>query len=106
MPSLAAELAFSLVTYAFSLSNLARAIVVSLRSYETEPAISEQERKDKDERLGHAVAHLRTAAGIYEYVAKGILAKWDLARENAIASGMQCPHPPELSKEILIGLSK
>lgn len=80
--------------------------MISLRTYETERAISDIERQAKDERLGHAVAHLRTSAGIYEYVAKEVIVKWDLAREAAISLGMQCPQPPDLSKEVLIGLSK
>ncbi|GJE92669.1 BRO1 domain-containing protein [Phanerochaete sordida] len=106
VPSLAAELAFTLLTYAFALSNMARAVVASLGAYEFERGISDAERKVKDERLGFAVTLLCKAAGIFEYIAKEVIADWDAAREKAVAAGMQCPNPPDLSREVLIGLSK
>lgn len=106
MPSLAAELAFTLLTYAFALSNMARAVVLSLGTYETERGISDADRKAKDERLGFAVTLLCKAAGIFEHIAKEVMGDWDAARESAIAAGIPCPHPPDLSREVLIGLSK
>ncbi|KAI0075765.1 hypothetical protein K474DRAFT_1663868 [Panus rudis PR-1116 ss-1] len=106
LPSLPTEAAFTLLTYGFALSNLARAVVVSLGSYEYERAISDAERKAKDERLGFAVTLLCKAAGVYEFIAKEVMSQWDAARERALASGMSCPRPPDLSREVLIGLSK
>lgn len=106
LPSLAAELAFTLLTYAFALSNLARAVVTSLGQYETERGISEAERKAKDERLGFAITLLCKAAGLFEHIAKEVMADWDAARDRALAAGIPCPHPPDLSREVLIGLNK
>jgi hypothetical protein len=74
--------------------------------YETERGISDTERKTKDERLGFAVTLLCKVAGVYEYIAKNVVADWEAAREKAIAAGMSCPYPPDLSREVLIGLSK
>ncbi|TCD68285.1 hypothetical protein EIP91_011251 [Steccherinum ochraceum] len=100
------ELAFTLLTYGIALSNLARAAVVSLRSYEFEHAISDADRKAKDERIGFAVTLLCKASGIYEHIAKEVIPAWDDARQRAAASGTPCPNPPEFSREVLIGLSK
>ncbi|THH28751.1 hypothetical protein EUX98_g5447 [Antrodiella citrinella] len=105
-PSLAAELAFTLLTYAFALSNLARAVVESLGSYEYERAISDAERKAKDERLAFAVALLCKSAGIFEHIAKEVMPAWDEARRRVALGGISCPNPPDLSREVLIGLSK
>jgi len=80
--------------------------VVSLGTYETERAITDTDRKAKDERLGFAVTLLCKSAGIFEYVAKEVMSSWDTARELAIAAGIPCPRPPDLSREVLIGLSK
>ena len=105
-PSLSAELAFTLLTYGFALSNLARAAVLSLGVYEVDRGLSDVERRAKDEKLGFAVTLLCKAAGVFEFVAKEVMVQWDAARERAIAAGMSCPHPPDLSREVLIGLSK
>ncbi|CAL1706477.1 unnamed protein product [Somion occarium] len=106
LPSLPTEIAFTLLTYGFALSNLARAIVASLGIYETERAISDTDRKAKDERLHFATTLLCKAAGVFEFIAKEVLSQWDSARERALAAGMSCPRPPDLSREVLIGLSK
>ncbi|KAI0084890.1 hypothetical protein BDY19DRAFT_997290 [Irpex rosettiformis] len=106
VPSLAAELGFTLLTYAFLLSNLSRAVVTNLGMYEFERGISDVERKVKDERLGFAVTLLCKVAGVYEYIAKNVVSDWEAAREKAVAGGMNCPYPPDLSREVLIGLSK
>jgi hypothetical protein len=106
VPSLAAELGFTLLTYGFALSNMARAVVESLGAYETERGISEADRKAKDERLGFAVTLLCKAAGIFENIAKEVISDWDAARERATAAGIPCPQPPDLTREVLIGLSK
>ncbi|KAH8108008.1 hypothetical protein BXZ70DRAFT_903407 [Cristinia sonorae] len=105
-PSLAAELAFTLLTYAFALSNLARAVVASLGSYEFERAISDSERKAKDERLGFAVTLLCKSAGVFEHIAKEVIPAWDEARKRLCDAGISSPNPPDLSREVLIGLSK
>ena len=106
LPSLATDLAFTLLTYGFALSNLARAVIVSLGTYEIERGVSDNERKAKDERLGFAVTLLCKASGVFEYVAKDVLALWDENRHRVVSTGMSCPRPPDLSREVIIGLSK
>ena len=85
---------------------MARAVVGSLGTYEAERGLSEADRRAKDDRLGFGVTLLCKAAGIFEYIAKEVMADWDAARDRAIAQGIACPHPPDLSREVLIGLSK
>ncbi|KAI0779486.1 hypothetical protein C8Q74DRAFT_694303 [Fomes fomentarius] len=106
LPTFPTELIFALLTYAYSLSNLARAVVHSLGRYETERAISDAERKAKDERLTFAVNLLCKAAGLYEYIGKECIAEWEKERERVLSLGMSCPRPPDLSREVVIGLSK
>lgn len=103
---LSTELAFTLLTYAFALSNLARAIVHSLGSYEKQRAITDADRRVKDERLGFAVTLLCRAAGIFEYVGKDCLGQWEQERDRVVAARLSCPRPPDLSREVVIGLSK
>ena len=98
--SLHADLASSLLTYAFALSNFARVTVASLGSYEHERAISDIERKAKDEKLNFAVALLCRASGIYTHISEKVLVDWDEAGEGA--SG----RPPDLSKEVNAALAK
>ncbi|KAI0373938.1 hypothetical protein BV20DRAFT_936502 [Pilatotrama ljubarskyi] len=106
IPTFSTEVAFTLLTYAFSISNLARAVVHALGRYETERAISDAERKAKDEKLAFAVTLLCKAAGLYEYIGKECLAEWERERDRVISLGMSCPKPPDLSREVVIGLSK
>ncbi|CDO68961.1 hypothetical protein BN946_scf184782.g9 [Trametes cinnabarina] len=106
VPTFASETVFTLLTYAFSISNLARAVVHSLGRYESERGISDTERKAKDERLTFAVTLLSKAAGVYEYVGKECLAEWERERSRVVSVGMSCPRPPDLSREVVIGLSK
>ncbi|KAG2148665.1 uncharacterized protein EDB93DRAFT_1084822 [Suillus bovinus] len=100
LTSLHADLAFSLLTYAFALSNFARVTVASLGSYEHDRAISEIERKAKDEKLNFAVTMLCRASGIFTYVSEKVLSDWDKAGEGA--SG----RPPDLRKEVNAALAK
>lgn len=106
IPSLATDVAFTLLTHAFGLSNLARAVIVSLGSYEIERGLPEADRQAKDERLGFAVTLLCKASGVFEYLAKDVLALWEANRQRVVTAGMSCPRPPDLSREVLIGLSK
>ncbi|CAG8739010.1 16679_t:CDS:2, partial [Acaulospora colombiana] len=59
---LQADLAFSLLTYASALSNLAASSVNSLGLYERERAITDTQRKVKDEKLNFSVQLLLKAA--------------------------------------------
>jgi hypothetical protein len=100
LASLHADLASSLLTYAFALSNFARVTVASLGSYEHDRAISEIERKAKDEKLNFAVTMLCRASGIFTYMSEKVLLDWDKAGDGA--SG----RPPDLSKEVNAALAK
>jgi hypothetical protein len=102
LPTLPSELIFTLLTYAFALSNLARLNVVALGEYERERGVSDVERKAKDEKLGFAVTLLCKASGIFEHVSTTVLSSaeqtpgWQPGRAR----------PPELSKEVASALSK
>ena len=102
LPSLSAELVFTLITYGFALSNLARLNVVSLGSYERERGISDIERKAKDEKLGFAVAHFCKASGLFEHISTVVLPE---AEQTPGWKNVRA-RPPELSKEVTSALSK
>ena len=96
-------MAFSILTYGYCLSNLAHCVVISLGDYEYDRAIMGDELKAKDERVNFAVTLLCKASGIFEYVAKAVLGRWEqekqmIRRDHA--------NPPELSREVAIGLSR
>ncbi|SJK97145.1 uncharacterized protein ARMOST_00396 [Armillaria ostoyae] len=103
LPSLHAEYAYALLTYAFSLSNLARSIVASLGPYEHDRAISDVERKAKDEKLSHAITFLCRASGIFSFISETVLPRWRDSRDGNI-SGFSLP--PDLSTEVNGALSK
>jgi hypothetical protein len=106
--SLHADLASCLLTYAFSLSNLARSSVASLGAYEYERGISEVERKQKDEKLNFAVTLLCRASGIFSHLADSILPEWDrrLSEKILVDKGPSTNRPPDLSREVNNALAK
>ncbi|KAK0505098.1 BRO1 domain-containing protein [Armillaria luteobubalina] len=103
LPSLHAEYAYALLTYAFSLSNLARSSVASLGQYEHDRAISDVERKSKDEKLSHAITFLCRASGIFSFVSETVLPRWRDSRDGNL-SGFSLPL--DLSTEVNGALSK
>lgn len=96
-PGFYADLVFTLLTHAFALSNLARHTVLSLGRYEYDRAISDSERKAKDEKLNIAVTFLCRASGIYTYIGDAVLSEWETNRGGG-PTGFD--KPPELSREI------
>ena len=102
VPALHSELVFTLLTYGFALSNLARLNVLALGTYERERGISDAERKAKDEKLGFAVTLLCRASGIFEHVSTTVLS--DTEQTPGRHTGRE--RPPELSKEVSQALSK
>ncbi|KZT71802.1 hypothetical protein DAEQUDRAFT_723894 [Daedalea quercina L-15889] len=106
IPTLSTEAIFTLLTYAFALSNLSRIVVHSLGAYERDRAISDAERKAKDEKLQFAVTLLCKAAGVFEYIGTESIQEWERERDRAVAAGLTCPRPPDLTREVVIGLSK
>jgi hypothetical protein len=61
------------------------------------------ELKAKDDRLAFAVSLLCRAAGIFEYIGKDVLGRWERERQTMKED---CPNPPDLSREVVIALSK
>ncbi|OCB87336.1 hypothetical protein A7U60_g5475 [Sanghuangporus baumii] len=100
VPSLHADLAFTLLTYSFVLSNLARSTVASLGNYESERTISDSERKAKDEKLNFAVTLLCRASGIFKYLSETALPEWEKSGSS--------PHsrPPDVTQQVTNALSK
>jgi hypothetical protein len=67
-PILPVELVFTLLTYGFALSNLARLNFAALGTYECECGISNVERKAKDEKLCFAITLLCRASGLFGHI--------------------------------------
>ncbi|KDQ21579.1 hypothetical protein BOTBODRAFT_207657 [Botryobasidium botryosum FD-172 SS1] len=95
-----ADLAFTLLTYAFALSNLSNSVVVSLGSYELDRHIADADRRAKDERLNFAVTLLCRASGVFSHVAEVVLIDWVKANGNTQGK------PPDVTKEVVTALSK
>lgn len=85
------------------MANFARAITLSLGSYEHDRAISDTERQSKDKQLNVAVNYLCTASGIFTYIADTVLLEWE---SNASSSLNGFAKPPELSREVNSALAK
>ncbi|EIN11903.1 hypothetical protein PUNSTDRAFT_63546 [Punctularia strigosozonata HHB-11173 SS5] len=102
VPTLHADLAFALLTYAFALSNLARATAAALGAYERSRALSEQERRAKDDKLNFAVTLLCRASGVFAYVSETVLPQW----ERGVSGKPGIARPPELNREVTTALSK
>lgn len=102
-----ADLAFTLITYASALSNLAATSVTSLGAYETERAITDAQRKTKDEKLNFAVQLLLKASGIFSHVAEGVISQWERSLAEIQAPGVATSsRPVDLSKELVSALSR
>ena len=100
VPSLHADLAFTLLTYSFLLSNLARSTVASLGNYELERTISDTERKAKDEKLNFAVTLLCRASGVYKYLSETVLPEWDKSESSSVG------RPPDVTTQVTNALAK
>ncbi|KAH8118953.1 BRO1 domain-containing protein [Phellopilus nigrolimitatus] len=100
VPSLHADLAFTLLTYAFVLSNLARVTVASLGRYECERAISEVERKAKDDKLNFSVVLLCRACGVFKHLSEKVLPEWDKGESSSHS------RPPDVTQEVTNALAK
>ncbi|KAK7029465.1 hypothetical protein VNI00_014498 [Paramarasmius palmivorus] len=105
LPSLHAEYASALSTYAYSLANLARTIVASLGAYESDRGISKKEREDKDEKLKHAADFLARASGVFGFISETVLVEWERSRDGP-GSKAKFARPPDLSKEVNGALAK
>lgn len=96
---LAAELAFTLLTYAFALSNLARSIVIILGDYEHNRHSSESDRKLKDDRLQSALTLLCRASGVFFHTAQVVLPKTEALNPESSKK------IPDMNKDVVAALS-
>jgi hypothetical protein len=103
LPSLDADYAYSLLTYAFALSNLARAKISSLGTYEHDRAISDADRKAKDSQLTVAADLLCRTSGIFSYISETVLGDWESTSSVATSAFTK---PPDLSREVNSALAK
>ncbi|KAJ7175457.1 BRO1 domain-containing protein [Mycena filopes] len=101
IPSLHADYAYSLLTYAFALSNLARTKVSALGTYEHDRAISDADRKLKENQLTVAADLLCRASGIFSYISQTVLPDWERASTSSASV-----KPPDLSPEVNNALAK
>jgi hypothetical protein len=83
-----------------------------LGAYETERAITDAERKLKDEKLNFAVQLFLRASGILSHVAETVIPQWERSLvENAgdqthTHSSPSNTRPVDLSKELVSALSR
>jgi hypothetical protein len=78
-----------------------------LGAYETERAITDAERKLKDEKLNFAVQLFLRASGIFSHVAETVIPQWERSLvENAGDQTSSNTTPVDLSKELVSALSR
>ncbi|KAL1702254.1 BRO1-like domain-containing protein [Schizophyllum commune] len=103
IPTLHGDLALALLTYAFLLSNHARAVVAPLGAYEHDRSISDAERRAKDEKLSFAVSLLCRASGLFAHISERVLVDWEASRDGGAAGFTR---PPDLHKDVVTALAK
>ncbi|KAF8332653.1 uncharacterized protein EI90DRAFT_3122400 [Cantharellus anzutake] len=96
------ELAFVLLTYAFSLSNTAANEVKSLGAYERERHSPADELEAKGKRLNLAVSLLTRSSGVFSHIADTVLVA--LSKESD--RGKSNPSVADLNKSVIQALSK
>lgn len=106
---LQADVAYTLLTYAQALFNLATMKVASLGTYERERAISDKDRQEKDEELNIAVQFYFKASSIFKYIGDEVLNAWEKELSDSQTDGSSTtPYvkPVDLTRELLFSLSK
>ncbi|KAJ3553450.1 hypothetical protein NP233_g12639 [Leucocoprinus birnbaumii] len=103
VPGLYADLAFTLLTYAFTLSNLGHAIVQSVGPYERDRTIKKEQRERKDEQINVAFGFLCKASGVFSYIAEKLLPEWEVSRAGGLSGFTR---PPDLKQEVNSALVK
>ncbi|POW21240.1 hypothetical protein PSHT_02671 [Puccinia striiformis] len=96
------ELASVLLNLGFALSNTSNALVSSMGSYEHG---TETERRAGDVKLSSAAETLCRASGIFEFLSKDIIPKWEKQHPNGLVQ-LRSTRPPELSREATGGLAQ
>ncbi|KAF9527292.1 BRO1-like domain-containing protein [Crepidotus variabilis] len=102
VPGLYADYAFSLLTYGFALCNLAHITVNSVGGYEQNRAITDVERRAKEEKLNVALQFLCRASGVFTYLSETVLPEWETNRGTT----PNFQKPPDLSREVSNALAK
>lgn len=102
MTGLHADYAFTLLTYAYALSNLAYTIVLSTGNYEQDRSITDAERQTKEEKLNIAVDFLCRASGIFKFLSEKVLPEWETSR----ISPPNVHSPADLTREVSSSLAK
>ncbi|KAG8906663.1 hypothetical protein FRB99_006364 [Tulasnella sp. 403] len=100
VPSLYADLVFTLLTLAFTYSNLASATLLAIGQYELDRYITDDGRKAKDEKLNFAINLLARSSGVYEHITDKLLPEWERA------TGGAKERPPELKRDIVSALAR
>ena len=106
---LQADVAYTLLTYAQALFNLATMKVASLGTYERERTISDKDRQEKDEELNIAVQFYFKASSIFKYIGDEVLNAWEKELSDSQTDGSSTtPYvkPVDLTRELLFSLSK
>lgn len=85
-----------------ALSNFSHSVITSLGAYEYERAISEKERKEKDEKLSFGVTLLCRASAVFSVISEDVLGELDMVGSGA--GGWV--RPPDLWKELNAALAK
>lgn len=80
-----------------ALSNFSQSVILSLGAYEHERAISDEVRKEKDERLNFGVTLLCRASGVFSAISESVLS--ELEKGGWV-------RPPDLCREVNAALSK
>ncbi|KAI7949649.1 hypothetical protein MJO28_008470 [Puccinia striiformis f. sp. tritici] len=96
------ELASVLLNLGFALSNTSNSLVSSMGSYEHG---TETERRAGDVKLSSAAETLCRASGIFEFLSKDIIPKWEKQHPNGLVQ-LRSTRPPELSREATGGLAQ
>jgi hypothetical protein len=103
VPGLYADLAFALLTYAFTVSNLAHAVVQSVGPFERDRAITKEQRERKEEQVNVAFGFLCKASGVFSYIAESLLPEWEVNRAGGLNGFTR---PPDLKQEVNSALLK
>ncbi|BGP32012.1 hypothetical protein JCM10296v2_003791 [Rhodotorula toruloides] len=102
LPSLHAELAGTLLSYALCLSNQASALVASLGSYEISSSVSSSAIKVHDETINQAADVLCRASGVLLHLAEVVVPRW----EAAVGTEALRARPVEMTREVCTALGK
>lgn len=97
------DLAFTLLTYAYSLSDLARVTVNSVGPLEQFRNLSEIDRREKDEQITFAIKLLRRSAGILKHIADFVIPEWDKTVKSSNSKSAN-ERPADVSPEVVNAL--